>query len=200
MPRIIIEQQRASIGINTTFARMNIHPKRPQMKVESSMPRMTVNREQPEFEVNNKKIQSESGLMRPAELSLSVRDNGKLKADMSVSDIVDEGNFLSDVTAPGNRVAQFARNKTLRDANKEINIGLMPKSSPEITWKTGSMDISWSRNNFNIDWSETNYMPDFSVEPKYSVEVFLRNKPYIRISVVDGSAGGPVGRAIDAVL
>jgi hypothetical protein len=92
----------------------------------------------------------------------------------------------------------LAKNKAMARLRKpETNIGLMPASPPEVTWDKGYMRINWSKHNIIIDYSGE-YMPDMTVDPKYSIEVFLRTQPYFRVMVEEvlPNAGRYVDRAI----
>jgi len=86
---------------------------------------------------------------------------------------------------------------TLR--KKDVNVGLMPQSSPEVIWDTGHMRINWSKHSVVIDFSGE-YMPEMTIDPKYSVEVFLRTEPYFRVMVEEVIDPGAPGRYVDRAV
>lgn len=182
IPRISIEQQMAAIGVNTTPAQLSITSPRPQMKVNNTPPEMDFTQETPEFTVNWKQVRNESGLKNPNALTLSLRDSAKIQVTEYISGQVASGDYLGRVETPGNRVANEARGKNMETAQKDINLGTMPQSLPQVSWDPGEIDINWTNHQFKIQW-EGEYMPEVKLEPPYSVEIFLRDKPYIRISV-----------------
>lgn len=182
--RISIEQQLAAIGIKTVNAQLHIATPRPMMTIENQAPEMTVESKKPGFKVNWKKVRAESGLKSPELLSKYMRNNAKQVVYEAISTKVDEGDFFGKLEQPGNRVAQFERRRSLVTSVPELNIGLMPESTPEIEWDKGYLNVSWSRHRLVVEW-DSEYMPEFSIDPPHSVEVFLRAKPYCKVSVIE---------------
>ena len=182
--KITIDQQFAEIGVRTIPARMHITTPRMEMNISTESPRMEIDRQAPRFKVNRKKINSESGLKPPSEVTMVYRDAGKRGAMKGTKTAVDDGNFLGELRRPGDRVAKLSHHKAMTAATKkkQSNIGLMPKSIPEVEWDKGYMRINWSKNSIVIDWNGE-YMPQLTVDPKSSIEVFLRTEPYFRITV-----------------
>ena len=199
LPMINIDQQYATIGINVTPAQMKITTPHPEMTVTSESPEMTVESKRPEFKVNWKKVRSESGLKPPGDFTLSVRDNARGKIMNYVGESVHDGDYLGKVEAPGNRVARQSRTKSLKTAQVDINIESVPKSLPEVEWKPGYIHIKWSDHKFKIDW-QGEYMPEILIDPPFSVEIFLRDRPYIKISVEDQLERSYAGRVVDKML
>ena len=186
MPTIKIEQQFAQIGVNSTKAQLKIKNRRLQMKSSSETPEPKIESKMPVFKINNKKINSESGLKSTMELTMDARNDGIDGAFKGINRIVEDGNFLGEMRNPGDRVGMLAKKRTSERLNsKEFNVGLMPKSSPEVAWERGEMRVSWSKHKLVIDW-DGDYMPEFTLEPPHSVEVYLSDKPYIRILVEEG--------------
>ena len=201
IPQITIEQQLAEIGVRSVPGKMHIERPHMEMNIETESPQMEIDRKNPTFKINRKKINSESGLKSTFELSKDFRDKGRAEALRGTKAEVEDGNFLGDVTKPGNRVARLARNKTMSAIlrRKETNIGLMPKSSAEVTWDRGYMRINWSKHSIVIDW-DGEYMPRVTINPKYSLEIYLRTEPYFRILVSDAQDSSMPGRLVDKAI
>jgi len=199
--KVVIDQQIAQLGIRSTPARLNIKSPRMQMKITTEPSQMKIERRAPTFKINRKKINSESGLKAPLEVAKEYRDKGKTGAFRGTKTAVDDGNFLGETRRKGDRVGQLARNKAMSAVLKkqQLNIGLMPKESPEVVWDAGSMSINWSRHSILIDW-DGEFMPQLTVDPKYSVEVFLRTEPYFRVSVEAMIDPGMPGRYVDQAV
>ena len=199
--QITIIQQLAEIGVRITPGQMHIQRQQMKMNIESEMPEMEIEHKNPSFKVNRKKINSESGLKPPDVLSKEFRDKGKDDALTGIKTAVEDGNFLGDVTMPGDRVGKLAHKKTLSSLlkKKETNIGLMPKSSPEIVWERGYIRINWSKHSILIDW-DGDYMPKVTIDPKYSIEVYLRKEPYFKIIVNAPEDPGRPGRFVDKAI
>jgi len=199
--RINIDQQRAEIGVRTTPAKIRITTPRPKMRITSQAPKLEIERRDPKFRVNRRKINSESGLKAPLELAKVHRDNGRSGALQGTSAAVNDGNFLGETRRQGDRVGQLAKNKTMSAIlkKKEANIGLMPKERPEVVWDKGSLSINWSRHSVIIDW-DGEYMPRLTVDPKHSIEVYLRKEPYFRVTVEEMTDPGGPGRYVDRAI
>ena len=198
IPQITIEQQLAEIGVVRTPAQMHIEQQRMKMKIKTESPQMMIERKNPSFKVNRKKINSESGLKPAPEFTAEIRDKGRSGALRGSKTAVEDGNFLGDVTKPGDRVGRLARKKTMSAIlrKKEINIGLMPKSQPEVVWDRGYMRINWSKHSIVIDW-DGEYMPKVTIDPKYSIEVYLRTEPFFQVTVSEEEDPGTTGRLVD---
>ena len=201
IPQLTIEQQLAEIGVSRTPAQMHIEQQRMNMRIKTETPQMEIERKNPSFKVNRKKINSESGLKPAPEFTKEVRDKGKAGALRGAKIAVEDGNFLGDVRKPGDRVGRLARNKTMSAIlrRKEMNIGLMPKSQPEVVWDRGYMRINWSKHSIVIDW-DGEYMPKVTIDPKYSIEIYLRTEPFLQVSVSEGDDHGVTGRLVDKAI
>ena len=198
---ITIEQQLAEIGIHRVPAQLHIEQQRLKMRIETETPQMKIERKNPSFKVNRKKINSETGYKSTPELSKDYRDKGRAGALRGARTAAQDGNFLGNVKIRGDRVGMLARQKTMSAIlrKKEINIGLMPKSIPEIEWERGYLNINWSKHSILIDW-DGDYMPKVTIDPKHSIEVYLRTEPYFRVTVNDAENAGRPGRLVDKAI
>jgi len=199
--RLNIDQQLAQIGVRSTPAKMNISMPRMQMRIQTETPTLTINRKAPSFRVNRQKINNESGLKSPLELAKTFRNSGRQSALRGTGQAKNDGNFIANPKIPGDKsIPLLARNKAMSKLQKsETNIGLMPQSLPEINWEKGQMNMSWSKHKVAIDW-DGEYMPQMTVDPMYSVEVFLRTKPHFRITVEETFDPGATGRYINSAI
>ena len=195
--RLNIDQQFAEIGVRSTPAKMNISMPRMQMRISTETPQMQIDRKAPTFKVNRKKINDSSGLKAPLELAKTYRDRGRQAALRGARQAKDDGNYIANPKIPGDKaIPQLAKNKASARLQKpDYNVGLMPASSPEVVWDKGYMRVNWSKHSVVIDW-DGEYMPEMTVDPKYSVEVFLRKQPYFRVFVEEAVSPG-AGRYID---
>jgi len=197
--RLNIDQQFAEIGVRSTPAKLNISMPKGQYNIKNEIPQMRIESQAPSFKVNRQKINNESGLKAPLELAKTFRNSGRQAALRGARQAKDDGNFLANHRIPGEKVVpMLAKNKAMSklSKNKELNIGLMPASSPEVNWDKGYMRVNWSNSNLIIDWSGE-YMPQISVDREFSVEVFLRTKPYFRVTVEEASSPTRSGRYVD---
>ena len=199
--KISIDQQIAEIGVRNVPAQMHITLPRMKMKITSESPQMEIDKKDPAFKVNWRKVRSESGLKPPPEFSYDYRNKGIEGAVKGTKTAADDGNFLGELRIPGDRVAKLAHNKTMSEIIKkrQVNIDLMPKSSPEVEWDKGYMRINWSKHSIVIDW-DGEYMPQLTVDPRSSIEIFLRTEPYFRVTVEDWDDPNMTGRYVDRAI
>ena len=199
--RLNIDQELGAIGIKSTRAKMNISIPKSQISIKNVRSQLQIDRKAPSFKVNQKKIRNESGLKDPAELSRIFRNKGRQAALRGARQNKDDGNFLANPKIPGDKsVPRLAKSKAMSRLQKpETNIGLMPQSSPEVVWDKGYMRINWSKHSVVIDW-DGEYMPQVTIDPKYSIEIFLRTEPYFRIMVEDVIDPNRPGMYVDQAI
>ncbi|MCL2226419.1 MAG: DUF6470 family protein [Oscillospiraceae bacterium] len=199
--RIFIEQQLAEIGIRTTNAQMHITMPQGQMTITSEAPQMQIERRMPTFRVDRQRIADESGLRGPVALARDFANAGRQGAMRGIRNAVDAGHALGDVRRGGDRVGALARNRTMArlTRNREVNIGLMPRSGANLEWDRGEMSINWSRHSLVIDW-DGDLMPTIVIDPKHSIEVFLRTEPYFRVVVQGEPRTVTPGRFVDQAV
>ena len=197
--RLNIDQQLGAIGIKSTRAKMNISIPKSQISIKNERSQLQIDRKAPSFRVNQKKIRNEVGLKDPAEMSRIFRNKGRQAALRGARQNKDDGNFLANPKIPSDKsVPRLAKIKAMsRLQQPEVNVGLMPQSAPEVTWDKGYMRLNWSKHSVVIDWNGE-YLPEMTVDPKYSVEVFMRTKPYFRVMVEE--ALDKPGRYVDRAI
>ena len=201
IPNITIDKQYAAIGVNTTHAQLQISMPQMSMKITAEPAQMEIERQPARFKINRKKVNSESGLKQAPELSRAFRDRGRAGSLRGARTAKEDGNYLGNLRNPGDRVGRLARSRTLSKMieGKNINLGLMPQSGLEFEWDKPQMRVSWSRYSVMID-VEGDYIPSVTVDPRYSIEVYLRTKPYIRILVEDGENPFSLSRHVDKAV
>jgi len=201
LQKLLIDQQLAEIGLKITPAKMHISTPQMVMRIKSEAPQMKIESKTPTFKVNRKKINSESGLKPPSEFTKAFRDEGISGALRGAKTAGKDGDFIGDARIQGNRIAKLSRSKTLAAATrkKQLDLALMPEHSPEFAWDKGYLRINWSKHSIVIDW-DGEYMPRLTVDPKYSVEVFLRKEPYFRVKVKDMIDPNSPGRYVDQAI
>jgi len=196
--RLNIDQQFAAIGVRSTPARMNIAQPRPQIRISNQNTQLQIDTQAPSFRVNRTKINNESGLKAPLELAKDFRNKGRQAALRGARQAKDDGNFIANPHIPGDKsIPALARNKAMsRLGTREFNVGLMPASSPEVTWQKGDISINWSKHSIVVDCDGA-HMPRVTLAPKHSVDVFLRTQPYFRVSIEQAVNTRTLGRFID---
>ena len=199
--RISVDQQFAELGVKVTRGEMQIVTPRPKMTITSEAPEMQIESKAPSFKVNWKKINSEIGLKAPPELARNFRNAGRQGALRGTKVAVEDGNFLGDLKRPGPRVPELARTKAMEEVTKirQSNVGLMPENKAEVEWDKGYIRVNWSKHSIVID-CEGDYMPQVEIDPPYSIEVFLRTKPYFKIVVEEGESPMRTGQRIDKTV
>ncbi|MCL2391135.1 MAG: DUF6470 family protein [Oscillospiraceae bacterium] len=199
--RIMIEHQLAELGIRKTPARLNIKAPTAELRITSESAQMEIQRTNPTFRLSRRRANAESGLSGPSDLARQLGEAGRQGAKRGARKAVADGNFLGEMRRSGDRVGQLAQNKAM-DAiarGRDINIGLMPTSPPEVVWDMGEMNINWSKHSVLIDW-DGEFMPELTVDPKHSIEIFLRTEPYFRVSIEETVTTIITGKYVDDAI
>ena len=186
---IRIEQEHAQIGIINHRAKLVIESNRPMMKVVRRPAKMNITRQRPSFqvdwaEVRNRIFAHKQGSSFVIDLGHEASARGR----RATEEIVQDGNRMGAIHLQGDPVADIARRKMVSD-QPELNVNPVPQPLPEITWNPGSMTIDWEVHQLEIEWEGLG-KPNIQVEP-HSVEIFLRNRPSIKIFFIpDEPAAG----------
>jgi hypothetical protein len=197
----VIEQQFAAIGVNITPAHVEIETPKLSMNITTESPRMTIDRKAPTFEMDFDPYNA----------------GDVLEPDVLVGDNIAQNIFKDEYNKPdagltkrgvhrvagavkrANRAAQTPRRKLKQLAIRELKLKTAPPNRPKVKWDPGYLHIDWSGHRINIDW-EGEYIPDITVDPPYSIEIYLRNKPYFRITVEEGEAPYEAGQRVDQAV
>ncbi|MDR3310579.1 MAG: DUF6470 family protein [Oscillospiraceae bacterium] len=182
--KIIIEQQFAQIGVRMTPAHMKISTQRPELKITQEDPKMKIDWKLPNFQVNWDQVFNESGLKRTDVLSDDFAKAGSAASAAATGEISSDGDYVMNASRKGPRIAQIAKRHVKTRSSVDTNLGLMPKHSPVVKWDTGYMHIDWNHHSIKIEW-EGEYMPEMVLDPPYSIEVYLREKPFFEITIED---------------
>jgi hypothetical protein len=194
----VVEQQFAAIGVNVTPAHIEIEMPKLSMNITTELPKMTIDRKTPTFEMDFDPY-IEGDILEPDVL---VGEN------IARSAFEDERKDGAAQARPGgrraagrrgSRIAQTPRRKLKQLALRDIKLKIAPPNRPKVKWDPGYLHIDWSGHRINIDW-EGEYIPDVTVDPPYSIEIYLRNKPYFRITVEEGEAPYEAGRRVDQAV
>ena len=173
---------------------MRIVTPRPEMQIINEPAELTIEHQIPEFKVNWKKTQVPQAT--PARVATH-----NTAADILPQESVAAGDNdkMSSARARGIIHSQRARQKSIKMDNVQVNLNSVPKATPEVEWTPGVINVNWTRGSLSVDWIGE-YMPQVVVDPPFSIDVFLREKPYIKIMVEDGTAPGAAGSVIDMSL
>lgn len=189
MPIINIEQQAARIGIHTTNAKVHASTPRPKMRIISERPRMEVERQQPVFKVKQQPANYQAP--PPPAPAPATQNTAQYAADKALGGDYAAG---TDGNAPSMSVPTLKLSKAHYDSASIKNQSVQ-QSLPSIEWEKGYINISWSHAQMQIEW-DGEYLPSFAVEP-HAVEIFLRERPYIKITVSDEVIAAMFGPQID---
>ena len=195
IPTIKIEQQYAEIGVNNNHAQLRINNPRKQMRVTNDAPNMDFESTMPK--VSKKKTNSGPGVKSPAALPAEINTRGRGGVAGSTRKALEDGSYPGEFMEPGEKVANQGRSRAAENfQSHQFNIGLTPEDPAEISWEKGQMRVSWSSHSLVIDW-DGDYMPQVSVDPPHSVEVYLRTKPYFRVLVEENVPLTDFGAQVD---
>lgn len=196
--RINIDQQLSAIGIRSNLGGISIEKPQGQLTINNERPQLTIDTQLPSFRINTQKLRADLNLHAPLQFSQQFRDEGRQTAVRATGQFKSDGNYLGNYQVPAeDRVPSLAKNKAMsRLGPKEVNIGLMPPSPPELNWDKGQVNVDFSPHKLEIDFNGAN-TAQVSLDPQSSVEIYLRQRAYFSVSVVDAVSPG---RYIDSTI
>lgn len=179
IPKIQIERQTARIGINTTYAKVEVNDtKSSKKRLAKEAPRMEIERKSPAFKVEPQQRRTYRPALDKMSLSSPRVEIRRPTPNVMLESPENLSNGASLDTNP------LELNKAREVYSASANTETMPQNMPTIEWEAGYINISWTNAQMQIEWAEGDYMPSFSVEP-HSVEIYMREKPYIKITISD---------------
>lgn len=186
LQRIIIDKQMAQVGINHAPARLQINSPSPNFELNQSRSQLEINRRDASFTYDRQRLDNERGLASIRDVSRNFAGEGRQAAMRATARYSQEGDRQAKV--PGDQIPGISRSRSMsRLGPREINIGLMPRSPPNLNWDTGGVDINFTRHNISVSSSGIN-MAEIPTDPRVAVTTYIETRPYIHISVVDSLA------------
>ncbi len=125
---------------------------------------------------------AESGLRTSLEIARVFYQNSVRMGIEAISTIVAEGRQMLDARRGSTAIQNisFARSAS---PQKQLVTTSMPQSRPKIDWDPGYVNINWEMGGVDIRWNVGRMEAEY--EPA-SMNIFLRQKPSIEITVEDG--------------
>jgi hypothetical protein len=167
------------------------------MQITSEPPEVTIENQAPEFKVNWKRAAAPPVVRAPRPPARTVVTDNQVQID--APEPVGDSDKLNSARARGIRNSQRSRQKSIKMDHVQINLNSVPKSKLDVEWTPGVISVNWTRGSLSVDWIGE-YMPQVVVDPPFSIDVFLREKPYIKIMVEDGTVPDVAGSYIDMSL
>jgi len=199
--RLNIEQQFAEIGVRSTPAKLNISMPRMQMRIKTETPQMHIDRKAPSFKVNRQKSRNTTthkALLESVKTQYNKNRQASPRGNVNAND---DGTLPAKKNTKGDKTVQTLINNRVKQSQTKIDLNKNSTltGSPDVTWDKGYMRINWSSHSLVIDW-DGEYMPEMVVDPKYSIEVYLRTQPYFRVMVEEIPGAETLGRYIDRAI
>ena len=195
IPRLRIEQQMAKIGIKVQHAQLHMDMPDMSMEINWKPPKMTVNRESAGIALNMDEVKANLGLKNNDQLKDDVVTKAYQAAKEGTQKIVKTAAYVGDVTIHGqNKIGAAARNKMLEYIDTDMGHSSVPPGI-EMDGYPGSLAIDWAKGEISIDFKGGG-MANGYVDPPCSVEVYLKQRPNVRISLAEGSILPTTGRRV----
>ena len=183
--RININEQRAQIGLNITRSNLVLNQPSPEIQISDQPTQLQINAEQPTFTVNTDAIRREIGLSTSRQFAQDFAHAGRQAAMQGIARRASEGDTMARLQVQGtdafpiiSRNAQMARLGPV-----DFNVGLMPTSSPVMTWHVNQIDINFTRHSLQVDAPATN-LAQVSLSPQHAVNAYFEVPPQMNISAV----------------
>jgi hypothetical protein len=128
------------------------------------------------------------------ELSRDASAQAHADALEAIRDSVNVSNYMGDPAIQGvNKVGSLIKEDMLEPEDPAPDVSPVP-ARIDMDGEPGTMEIEWSDRELSIEW-EGGGMPQVYVDPPYSVDGYMKEKPYVRISVSEESIPGPSGES-----
>jgi len=183
--RININEQRAQIGLNITRSNLNINSPEAAVQINDRRSQLQIHAPQPTFTADNSAIRRETGLSTSGQFAQDFAVAGRQSAMQGIGRRAREGDRMANAQLRGaDPFPMIARdNANARLGPIPFNIGLMPRSSPNITWHVSQPQVNFTPHHLSINADLTN-LAQISLTPQHSVSTFYRTPPHMDISAV----------------
>lgn len=183
--RININEQRAQIGLNITRSNLNINSPRAQVQIQQRTTQLQVNTELPTFSQNSERLRDEIGLSTSLRFARNFAAEGRRTAMQGIGRRARDGDTMARHQVRGSDpIPAIARSASMaRLGPVDFNIGLMPRSIPELHWQDGRIDINFTRHSIQINSGRAN-LARISLSPGHAVSAYLQRRPHIDITAV----------------
>lgn len=172
------------IGINNTQGNMNIDYGKPNFNIQTKKPKIDMEITQPKVKIDQSKPLAEMGLNDIFDFIKTNVNRGKQAALGGIGKIVQQGNELARIETGVNPIPSQARYNAFDQFKKEVNIGFIPKSRPEIDLDEGRVNIDLERGEVDVKSKPQKVNLNYSLG---KVEIYLRQKPFIDVAYTGNS-------------
>jgi hypothetical protein len=184
IPRINIDQQRATIGITFPRPALQIDTPQPSMKITVEDARLEMHWDMPVFSTDKTEYYNELGLKKPETLRRDQQAAYKQAGLENTAKITRDGWYIGAVEQQGNRVAELEKRRTLAPPTVTVNVKAFPSHLPQMSWEISRPETEYFPYEINID-VDGEYMPSITLDGSLFVEVYLRDRPYLTITVAE---------------
>ncbi|MGI5970204.1 MAG: DUF6470 family protein [Oscillospiraceae bacterium] len=181
--RLNIEQQMAQIDVDIQNARLHLKTPERRLLIENKRPEMKAEYEKPSIELDMEEFKANLGLKSYSQLTAEAAQRAMADARRGIREIVNQSEYLSDVTKNGNKVGHLAKREMLEYKEPEMGHSLVP-ATVKMDGRPGKLEIEWTGYELSIDLVG-DIMPEFYVEPPCSVNVEISTPPRVEISVTE---------------
>ena len=184
VPQVIIEKSLGQIGINNIPSEFKLDKINPNVEIDYGGERpfqivdsVEIKNSSVDLKIDQTKILEEYGFYKVRALTKYISQKDKKKISESISEIVQEGEYLSKIE-DNNKIAEIAKRELGEE--KQFNIALLPESKPEIDVKTKKMKVNIKNNKMKVDTEF--YYPKLNYK-KGKIEIYMKEKGYFNIDL-----------------
>lgn len=170
--RLSIRQTYASIGIETSKAKLSIESPPGDLKIETETAKMDIQRTPAKLTVDSSKAWMALGKGNHLDWCNMVFSQMDQEYLTNVSRIVEEGNRLAQFTKPGSRIADMMADRIQEKSTIEYN-GQASVANVDVHYAPTELDVQWSDQVTQIEY--TPQRPQASFEAAVA-NIYMRNK------------------------
>lgn len=199
MRTISISTSRAGLDITSTRATMEIkNTVRRHFTAKRTPPQMQVSRTSPKMSVNWTDVWANRGVRKPRQQAQHLNQQSYQAVHRAIQKAVQDGDFMGALDEYHdqdiNRVGQLHLQEVIQGNIPDLNVA-PPNPMPQVEWEKGSLSIEWSPGDLEVVWEE-DFRPQITVTP-HSVEIRLRGRNEVKITVNEDNVSGRSGRKVD---
>jgi len=196
---LTISQTSALIGIDRSPGKMDMHTELPKLELHQNQAKVDMHTELPKIQIDQYECFADEGLKNSLDLTKDCAQRAYAQVMSFIAKTADDGDMLSEIESGGNPAADIAK----RDAfpEKEFGYDCIPKVSPQISLKEGTVEVDPEPNGQGpTNGVEGTYIPG-NVQYNYTpAQVNVYMKQYNSISIRYENDNKQAGNNIDAYV
>lgn len=170
MMQVRISTQPTLLSTQTRPASLDLRSQRAQIRIDRTDAQLDAEQPEVRLTVDNSACREARGIYGVVGLSRQIAQQGQQAAQAAVSQYVQTGNRLAEISSPANTVVQMAVGRNM-DQTQPVSIGWGFVPRPEIRFDVQPLSLNWSEPQLS-----------FQVQPADVTGTYTRGEVDIRVA------------------